>query len=99
MILRTAVQAPRMNATCKRIVGTLHRELLDRMLILGERHLLAVLAEHQVHYNTARPHQRIAQRVPDGEPGAARATVTDIDRAPIRKPLLNGLINEYTRAA
>jgi transposase InsO family protein len=65
-ILRTAVQAPRMNAICERLVGTLRRELLDRVLILGESHLRAVLAEYQVHYNTARPHQGIAQRVPDG---------------------------------
>ena len=35
-ILRTAVQAPRMNATCERLIGTLRRELLDRSLILGE---------------------------------------------------------------
>jgi hypothetical protein len=34
-ILRTAVQAPRMNATCERLVGTLRRELLDRVLILS----------------------------------------------------------------
>jgi putative transposase len=54
-ILRAAVQAPRMNATCERLVGTLRRELLDRVLILGERHLRAVLTEYQAHYNTARP--------------------------------------------
>jgi transposase len=41
-ILRTAVQAPRMNATCERLVGTLRRELLDRMLILSETHPPAV---------------------------------------------------------
>src|ERR1039457_3577422 len=51
-ILRPAVQAPRMNAICERLIGTLRRELLDRSLILGEAHLRAVLAEYQEHYNT-----------------------------------------------
>jgi putative transposase len=68
-ILRTAVQAPRMNAICERLAGTLRRELLDRVLILGESHLRAVL----VHYNTARPHQGIAQRVPGGDSTVAAA--------------------------
>jgi transposase len=99
-ILRTAVQAPRMNATCERLVGTLRREVLDRMLILGGRHLHAVLTEYQAHYNTARPHQGIAQRIPDDEGNAPRATVTDIGTRQIhRKPILGGLINEYTYAA
>ncbi len=99
-ILRTAVQAPRMNAICERLVGTLRRELLDRMLILGEAHLRAVLAEYQAHYNTARPHQGIAQRVPDGEHDGDHLTVADLDRERIhRKPVLGGLINEYSRAA
>ena len=89
-----------MNATCERLVGTLRRELLDRVLILGERHLRAVLTDYQAHYNTARPHQGIAQRVPDDEPDAFllhgdRHRHTDKIR---RKPILGGLINEYSHA-
>jgi putative transposase len=99
-IVRTAVQVPRMNAICERLVGTLRRELLDRVLILGEGHLHAVLAEYQVHYNTARPHQGIGQRVPDGEHDGGHLTISDLDRGPIhRKPVLGSLINECSRAA
>jgi putative transposase len=99
-ILRTAVQAPRMNAICERLVGTLRRELLDRVLILGAAHLRAVLAEYQEHYNTARPHQGIAQRIPDGDPDASEGSAAGLDSRRIRrKPVLNGLINEYLRAA
>jgi putative transposase len=99
-ILRTAVQAPRMNAMCERLVGTLRRELLDRVLILGEEHLRAILTRYQAHYNTARPHQGIAQRVPDAERDIYPATAINVDARQIRrKPVLNGLINEYVHAA
>jgi hypothetical protein len=99
-ILRSAVQAPRMNAICERLAGTLRRELLDRVLILGEAHLRAVLTHYQAHYTTARPHQGIAQRVPADEHDAHSATATDAGSRQIRrKPVLNGLINEYVRAA
>jgi transposase InsO family protein len=99
-VLRTAVQAPRMNSICERLVGTLRRELLDRVLILGPAHLRAILTEYQEHYNTARPHQGIAQRIPDGKPDSSQALAADLDSLRIRrKPVLNGLINEYQRAA
>jgi transposase InsO family protein len=97
-ILRTAVQAPRMNAICERLAGTLRRELLDRSLILGEAHLRAVLAGSQQHYNAARPHQGTGQRIPDAEHPAPCAAA-DLETWQIRrKPVLNGLINEYERA-
>jgi hypothetical protein len=70
------------------------------VLILGECHLHTILAEYQVHYNTARPHQGIAQRVPGGEYDGDHISVTGLDRERIhRKPVLGGLINEYARAA
>jgi putative transposase len=93
-------QAPRANATCERLAGTPRREVLDRTLIPGGRHLHAVLTENPAHHNTARPHQGIPQRIPDDESHAPRATVTDIDTRQIRrKPVPGGLINEYTYAA
>lgn len=46
-----------MNAICERVIGTLRRELLDRTLILGERHLALMLREYQIHYNHHRPRQ------------------------------------------
>jgi putative transposase len=98
-IVRTVVQAPRMNAICERLIGTLRRELLDRILILNQSRLRAVLTDYQEHYNTARPHQGIGQRVPDGDP-ARRSTAAHPATCQIRlKPNLSGLINEYERAA
>jgi len=45
-VIRTAVKAPLMNAICERFLGSVRRECLDHILILGERHLRLVLAEY-----------------------------------------------------
>jgi hypothetical protein len=51
-------------------------------------------------YHTARPHQGIAQRIPDGDPDVFHGAAADLDSRRIRrKPVLNGLINEYLRVA
>ena len=60
-ILASPPQAPRANAICERIIGTLRRELLDRLLIVNEHHLRQVLTEYLQHYNTARPHRALGQ--------------------------------------
>jgi hypothetical protein len=57
------------------------------VLILGERHLRAGLTHYQAHYNTARPHQGIAQRAPADERDVPRATLTDVDTRQIRENL------------
>ena len=63
-IIRTPVRAPRANAFAERLVGTVRRECLDRMLILGRRHLERVLAEYVVHYNEHGPHRSLGQLAP-----------------------------------
>jgi len=98
-IIKSPPRAPRANAVCERLVGTLRREVLDRILIVNERHLLTVLNEYGRHYNAHRPHQGLDQHSPD-DPTDAPATVANLAQERIRrKPVLGGLINEYERAA
>jgi putative transposase len=90
-IVRTPVRAPRANATAERWIGTLRRELLDRMLIVNRRHLERVLAVYLDHYNTHRPHRSLRQAPP-----APRPSFTPADDLVVRRSRLGGLINEYT---
>lgn len=52
------------NAICERMIGTLRRELFDRLLIVNEHHLRRVLAQYLLHYNGARPHRTLGQLPP-----------------------------------
>jgi putative transposase len=98
-IVKTPVRAPRANAICERVIGTLRRECLDQTLILGRRHLEAVLAEYVRHYNDHRPHRSLAQRCPRSS-GEAPTALVDIDPKRLRRAdRLGGLIHEYRMVA
>jgi len=71
--IRLPFRAPRANPYSERWVGSARRELLDRVLIFGRRHLEEVLTEFIDHYNHARPHQGIGQRRPCEPADAYRA--------------------------
>jgi putative transposase len=93
--IKTPVRAPRANAFAERLVGTVRRECLDHLLIVNERHLRAVLAEWEAHYNEHRPHQGRQQQAPNDQLGR----VVDLAAPVQRRRVLGGLINEYHRAA
>ena len=98
-VLATAPQAPRMNAYAERFVRTARAECTDRMLIIGERHLHAVLSEYVAHYNAGRSHQGhgMGLRAPGDDPDVVPLPVR-ADRIQLR-PRLAGLINEYQQSA
>ena len=96
-VIRSAVQAPRMNSITQRWVGSCRRELLDRTLIWNQRHLMMVLREYEDFYNSHRPHRALDQAaplrpLPDG--------VTDLDQFRVRRhDRAGGVIHEYRLVA
>ena len=56
-IMKTPPQAPRANAVCERIVGTLRREPFDRILIVNQAQLRRMLDGYLIHYHGHRPHR------------------------------------------
>ena len=88
-------RSPRANAYAERVVGTVRREVTDRMLICGERHLRVVLNEYPRHYNGRRPHRARALQPPRPDRPAADLSHERIKR----RPVLGGLITEYEPAA
>ena len=62
--LETPCRAPKANPVCERFLGTLRRERSDHLLMLNERPGDRPVKEYQAHFNHARPHQGIEQRVP-----------------------------------
>jgi transposase InsO family protein len=97
-IVRTPVRAPNANAHVERWVGSVRRECLDRLLIVGRRQLEHVLRVYVRHYS-GRPHRALDLQPPDptavaparGDPPAPLTGVHRLD-------LLGGLIHEYELA-
>lgn len=69
-IIKAPIRAPRANAIMDRWIGSLRRELLDRMLILNARHLRRVLTEYENHFNTHRPHRALPKPPTTSTPSA-----------------------------
>jgi putative transposase len=82
----------------ERWVGTVRRDCLDWLLIVGRRQLERVLRVYVEHYNTHRPHRALGLRPPTPENQLRLAGSHPVDRIH-RRERLGGLINEYALAA
>ena len=101
-MIKAPVGAPLARAHAERWVGSLRRGCLDRLLIVGRRHLEHVVATYTLHYNQHRPHRSLNQRPPLASTSAVeeRGTreVVALERLR-RRDRLGGLIHEYQLAA
>jgi putative transposase len=95
-IIKTPTRAPRANAIAERFVGTLRRELLDRILIINQRHAATMLRECQHHYNTHRPHRTLGQAAPLRP--LPRCTTSEVNTVR-RRDRLGRLLHEYQQVA
>jgi hypothetical protein len=99
-VVLSGVHIPRMNSIMQRWVRTCRHELLNRTLILNQRHLLHALPEYEVFSNAHRPHQGIANARPLV---ALPEPITDPDRLAHlnihRRDRLGGTLREYQHAA
>ena len=96
-IVRTPWRAPKANAYAERWIRTVRAECLDRVMILGRRHLEQLLTTYVQHYNEERPHRSLGLEPPAGaQPLRAQSPQpSEIGR----RDVLGGLIHEYYRKA
>jgi transposase InsO family protein len=97
--IRTPVRAPKANAHCERLIGTIRRECLDYLIAMNERHLRLVLKEFVTHYNRGRPYSALGPGIPE-PPQATAPASGHRHKLPngyrvAKRGILGGLHHEY----
>ena len=86
----TAPRSPWQNGHCERLIGSIRRECLDHVVVLGERHLRHVLLSYLGYYNRARTHLALCKDAPISRATQSVGTIRST-------PILGGLHHQYGR--
>ncbi len=90
----SALRSPWQNPYVERLIGSIRRECLDHVIVLGERHLKRVLSDYFDYYNNSRTHLSLERNAPNPR------EIEPPERGPVRSiPQVGGLHHRYTRAA
>jgi len=87
----TAPRSPWQNAYVERLIGSMRRECLDHVIVLGESHLRRTVSKYASYYNEARTHLSLAKDAPISRPIERFGRV-------IVEPMVGGLHHRYARA-
>jgi transposase InsO family protein len=90
----TAPQSPWQNPYCERVIGTIRRDCLDHVIVVGEQHLQCILRKYLEYYHGSRTHLALGKDAP--EPREREST--DGGNV-IALPMVGGLHHRYTRRA
>jgi len=89
-----APRSPWQNAYAERVIGSIRRECLDHVVVIGERHLRGILSQYVDYYNGTRTHLSLAKDAPD-----PRSVQPPRLGNVVQVPRVGGLHHEYRRRA
>jgi transposase InsO family protein len=90
----TAPRSPWHNPYCERVIGTLRRECLDHVIVLGEQHLRRILRQYLEYYHGSRTHLALGKDAPE-----PRERESVDGGKVVALPMVGGLHHRYSRLA
>jgi transposase InsO family protein len=85
-------RSPWQNGHVERLIGSIRRECLDHIVVVGEAHLRRILTAYGAYYNHARTHLALGKDAPLGRSVYASGRIVSV-------PVLGGLHHQYVRIA
>src|SRR6201993_2359145 len=82
--------SPWQNGFAERLIGSIRRECVDRLIVLGEAHLRRILRSYAPYYNQIRTHRSLDKDAPVSRPVQRIGVITS-------NPILGGLHRHYVR--
>ena len=89
-----APRSPWQNAYAERVIGSIRRECLDHIVVIGERHLRGILSKYVGYYNRTRTHLALSKDAPEH-----RTVQRSSEGGVVEFPRVGGLHHEYVRRA
>src|SRR6202048_3432694 len=87
----TAPASPWQNGSVERLIGSIRRECVDHIIVLGGMHLRRILRSYACYYNDIRTHRSLDKDAPTSRPVQRTGVISS-------RPILGGLHHRYARA-